>query len=394
MTLPALLDIQAALADRQIDGWLLYDFKGQNPTALSALGLTGKMLTRRWMAWIPRVGEPVLVHHAIEAQPFVGFEWRKVAYASWQSLDDVFRRLLPPGGRVAMEYWPGGGIPYLSRVDAGTVERIRSFGVEVVSSAHLVQWLLCRWDEAQVESHRRAAMQLEVAKEGAFHLIGERLRAGRPALEHEVQEYLMARFAEAGLVTDHPPIVAVGPHSGDPHYCPGADRPTEITRDQVVMIDLWAKENDPRACFADVTWMAYTGREPSDRVREVWDTVVRARDVGLESIRARAAAGETILGWQVDRVVRDYIHDRGFGEYFVHRTGHNIGANADHGDGTHLDDLETQDARPLVVDTCFSIEPGVYLPGEFGVRSEINVFFARTGPQVYTPAQTRLRLLG
>jgi Xaa-Pro aminopeptidase len=140
--------------------------------------------------------------------------------------------------------------------------------------------------------------------------------------------------------------------------------------------------------------MAYTGREPSERVREVWDTVVRARDVGLESIRARAAAGETILGWQVDRVVRDYIHDRGFGEYFVHRTGHNIGANADHGDGTHLDDLETQDARPLVVDTCFSIEPGVYLPGEFGVRSEINVFFARTGPQVYTPAQTRLRLLG
>lgn len=393
MTLPALLDIQAALADRQIDGWLLYDFKGQNPTALAALGLTGKMLTRRWMAWIPRVGEPVLVHHAIEAQPFADFPWRKLAYASWQSLDDIFRRLLPPGGRVAMEYWPGGGIPYLSRVDGGTVERIRAFGVEVVSSAHLVQWLLCRWDEGQVESHRRAAMQLEVAKEGAFHLIGERVRAGKPVLEHEVQDFLMARFADAGLITDHPPIVAVGPHSGDPHYCPGADRPTEIGRDQVVMIDLWAKENDPRATFADVTWMAFTGRNPSEKVREVWDTVVRARDVGLETIAARAAKGETILGWQIDRVVRDYIHDRGYGEFFVHRTGHNIGAHADHGDGTHLDDLETQDARPLVVDTCFSIEPGVYLP-EFGVRSEINVFFGREGPKVYTPAQRSLRLLG
>ena len=391
--LPSLTEIQEALAKQGLDGWLLYDFKGQNPTALAALGLTGKMLTRRWMCWLPRKGEPCLVHHAIEAQPFAGFEWPKRSYSSWQSLDAVLRALLPPGGRVAMEYWPGGGIPYLSRVDAGTVERVRAFGVEVASSAHLVQWLLCRWSEAQVESHRRAAMRLEVSKEAAFHLIGERVRAGKPAREHEIQDFLMQRFAEAGLITDHPPIVAVGPHSGDPHYCPGADRPTEIARDQVVMIDLWAKENDPQATFADVTWMAFTGRAPSDEIREVWDTVVRARDLGLQTIASRAARGETILGWEIDRAVRDYIDGRGYGEYFVHRTGHNIGAHADHGDGTHLDDLETQDARPPVVDTCFSIEPGVYLP-EFGVRSEINVFFAADGPKVYTPAQTSLRLLG
>ena len=391
--LPAVTEIQAALAERGLDGWLLYDFKGQNPTALSALGLAGKMLTRRWMAWIPRKGEPLLIHHAIEAQPFAELPWRKSAYASWQSLDTLLRAILPPGGRVAMEYWPGGGIPYLSRVDAGTVERIRAFGVEVCSSAYLVQWLLCRWTEAQVESHRRAAMHLEVAKEAAFHLIGERVRAGRPVPEHEVQALIMSRFAEAGLITDHPPIVAVGPHSGDPHYCPDAARPTAIERDQVVMIDLWAKENAPEATFADVTWMAYTGRTPSDKVREVWDVTVRARDVGLSSIAARFEQGETILGWQVDRVVRDYIGDRGYGEFFVHRTGHNIGAHSDHGDGTHLDDLETQDARPLMVGTCFSIEPGVYLP-EFGMRSEIDVFLSEAGPVVYTPAQKSLRLLG
>ena len=378
--LPEIKVVQEALTEQRLDGWLLYDFKGQNPTALSALDRVGKMLTRRWMCWLPRIGEPCLIHHAIEAGPFADLQMPKASYASWQSLDALLRRLLPTGGRVAMEYWPGGGIPYLSRVDAGTVERVRAFGVEVVSSAHLA-------------SHRRAAMQLEVAKEGAFQLIGDRLRAGRPALEHEVQDFLMQRFAEGGMITDHAPIVAVGPHSGDPHYVPSADLPTPIERDSVVMIDLWAKENDPRATFADVTWMAFTGREPPERVREVWDVVVRGRDLGLSTIAERHGRGETMLGWQIDRVVRDYIGGRGYGEAFCHRTGHNIGANADHGDGTHLDDLETQDARPLMVDTCFSIEPGVYLP-EFGVRSEINVVLEASGPKVYTPAQRSLRLLG
>ena len=382
-------EIQDALAERGVDGWLLWDFRGQNPTAVSALDLGGHLLTRRWAYLVPRDGEPVLLVHRIEAGSMPPRAGSRTTYAGYRELHERLAEMLSGRRRVAMEYCPLGAIPYLSRVDAGTVELVRSLGVEVVSSADLVQHFLCRLSPGQIETHRRAAVAIDRAKDEAFRFIAERIRAGRPALETEVQAEIMGSFARAGLVTDHPPIVAVDSHAGDPHYVPRAAVARPCATNSLVLIDLWAKENDAAAVFADVTWMGYAGERVPDSIVEVFDVVLAGRDLGLETVRSRHAAREPLEGWMVDRAVRDFITARGFGEWFVHRTGHNIGAHADHGDGANLDDLETHDTRALVPGLCFSIEPGVYLP-QFGVRSEINVVLERDGPKVYTPAQREL----
>ena len=382
-------EIQAELTARGLDGWLLWDFRGQNPTAVAALGLGGHMLTRRWAYWIPRDGEPALLVHRIEQGSMPRRQGSVVTYGGYRELHDRLRRWLAGRRRVAMEYCALGAIPYLSRVDAGTVELVRSFGVEVASSADLVQQFLCRLSPAQIETHRRAALTIDRAKDDAFRFIAARVGAGRPALETEVQAAIVEAFAQGGLITDHPPIVAVDAHAGDPHYVPRAETASPCAAGSLVLIDLWAKENDPAAVFADVTWMGYIGETAPARVAEVWEVVVGGRDLGLETVQRRYGAAEPLEGWMVDRAVRDFIAARGYGEHFVHRTGHNIGAHADHGDGANLDDLETHDTRPLVPGLCFSIEPGVYL-AEFGVRSEINVVLEANGPRVYTPVQREL----
>ena len=382
-------EIQDYLAEHDLDGWLLWDFRGQNPTALGALALEGHMLTRRWAYLVPRAGEPVLLVHAIEAGSMPKRPGRILTYAGYRELHERVSALLGGRRRVAMEYCPLGSIPYLSRVDAGTVELVRSFGVEVVSSADLVQQFLCRLSAAQVDSHRRAALAIDRAKDEAFRFIGERIRAGRPALETEVQSRILEEFASEGLLTDHPPIVAVDHHAADPHFVPRAELATPCAAGSLVLIDLWAKENDPAAVFADVTWMAYTGTAPPARIAEVFAAVVSARDLGVETVRRKHASGERLEGWMVDRAVRDFLRERGYGERFPHRTGHNIGANADHGDGANLDDWETHDTRALVEGLCFSIEPGIYLD-DFGVRSEINVVLEAGGPRIYTPPQRDL----
>ncbi len=386
--------IQDHLAEHGLDGWLLWDFRGQNPTALAALDLAGHLLTRRWAYLVPREGEPVLLVHRIESGSLPRRPGRVVRYAGYHELHDRLREILAGRRSVAMEYCALGAIPYLSRVDAGTIELVRSFGTEVVSSADLVQHFLCRLTADQIDSHRRAALAIDRAKDDAFRFVAERIRAGRPALETEVQHRIMEAFECAGLITDHPPIVAVDAHAGDPHYVPRAEVARPCAEGSLVLIDLWAKENDPAAVFADVTWMGFAGQSPPARVAEVFDTVVRARDLGLDTVRQRYGVRERLEGWMVDRAVRDFIAARGFGDFFVHRTGHNIGAHADHGDGANLDDLETHDTRALVAGLCFSIEPGIYLP-EFGVRSEINVVLEEEGPRVYTPPQRELvRILG
>ena len=382
-------DIQRALAERALDGWLLWDFRGQNPTAVAALGLAGHLLTRRWAYWIPRSGQPVLLVHKIEvgSMPTPAGEIR--TYAGYRELHGRLHELLAGARRIAIEYCELGAIPYLSRVDAGTVELLRSFGVEIASSAELVQDFLCRLTAAQIESHRRAALAIDRAKDDAFRLIRDRIRAGRPALETEVQAFLMERFRRGGLITDHPPIVAVDAHAGDPHYVPRAEVARPCAEGSLVLIDLWAKEDGASAVFADITWMGYAGARVPQRIATVFDVVRDARDLGLETVRRMHASGERIEGWMIDRVVRDFITVQGFGERFVHRTGHNIGAHADHGDGANLDDLETHDVRPLVPGLCFSIEPGIYLE-DFGVRCEIDVVLEAEGPVVYTPPQTAL----
>jgi Xaa-Pro aminopeptidase len=382
-------EIQTFLSEHDLDGWLLWDFRGQNPTAIAALGLGGHMLTRRFAYFVPREGEPVFLVHKIEAGSVPRPAGTLATYAGWVELRTLLERILRGRHRVAMEYCPLGAIPYLSRVDAGTVELVRSFGVEVVSSADLVQHFLCRLDARQIESHARAALVLDRVKDEAFRAIGERIRAGRPALETEVQGWISEMFAKAGLVTDHPAIVAVDAHAGDPHYVPRADVAKPCAEGSLVLLDLWGKENDASAVFADITWCGFAGSSVPPRIAEVFDVVVAGRDVGLETVRKATAERRRLEGWEVDRAVRDFIAARGFGDFFVHRTGHNIGAAADHGDGANLDDFETHDTRALVEGLCFSIEPGVYLP-EFGIRSEIDVVIEADGAKVYTPPQREL----
>jgi Xaa-Pro aminopeptidase len=289
-----------------------------------------------------------------------------------------------------MEYCPQGAIPTLSRVDAGMLELVRSFGVEVVSSGDLVQRFLCRWDEQQVASHRRALDAIDAAKDAAFALIAGAHRRGEDPLETEVQRFLVQRFEEADLETDHPPIVAVNGHAGDPHYEPSERTPTPVRRGDLVLIDLWARGKGPRDVFADITWVGFCGDRPPAKLEEIFRITVEARDKGLAALEQAFRAGRTLCGFEVDRVVRDHIAGKGYGERFVHRTGHSIGTRV-HGDGANLDDLETHDTRPLVTGLGFSIEPGIYLPDEgLGVRSEIDVFLAADGPKVFGPMQREL----
>ena len=318
---------------------------------------------------------------------------RRERYASWASLREALARLLgglPRGARVAMEYFPEGAIPYLSRVDAGTLELVRGYGVEVVSSADLVQRFLCRWDEPQVESHKRALTAIDAAKDAAFARIGEALRRDELLSETDVQGFLMEQFREADLETDHPPIVAVNAHAGDPHYAPSETTPTPIRKGDLVLIDLWARGKGERDVYADITWVGFCGDHPPEKLETIFRITADARDIGLATVTRAHREGRTLQGWEVDRAVRDHIASNGFGDKFVHRTGHSIGTNV-HGDGANLDDLETHDTRPLVTGLAFSIEPGIYLPEEgLGVRSEIDVFLAPEGPRVFSEIQREL----
>jgi len=391
MDLPTL---RRALGELGLDGWLLYDFHGQNPTAVNVLGLAGKMLTRRFFVLFPREGEPILVVHAIERTQFPPeLPGRREVYASWTSLRDALARAfgaLPRGAKVAMEYFPGGAIPTLSRVDAGTMELVRSYGVEVVSSADLVQRFFCRLDPAQVESHRRALAAIDAAKDAAFARIGEAHRRGQEPLETEIQSFLMDRFRDAGLETDHPPIVAVNGHAADPHYAPSGTTPTPIRPGDLVLIDLWARGTGPRDVYADITWVGWCGAGPPARLVRIFRVAADARDAGLDALRRAHAERKTLAAFEVDQVVRGVVEAAGLGSRFVHRTGHSIETRV-HGDGANLDDLETHDTRPLVPGLCFSIEPGIYLPDEgLGVRTEIDVFLADDGPKVFSKIQTEI----
>ncbi|HEU4383941.1 MAG TPA: Xaa-Pro peptidase family protein [Anaeromyxobacteraceae bacterium] len=390
MDVPAL---QRALAESGLEGWLLFDFQGQNRTALEALGLSGHMLTRRWFYLVPRAGEPTLLVHAIEHGSFPKeVPGRRVPYASWQSLREALRGLLEPlrGKRVAMEYYPEAAVPALSRVDAGTLELVRGHGVEVVSSAALVQRFVCRWSPHQLASHVRALRAIDDAKDAAFAYVGESHRRGYQPTETQVQALLMKRFADAGLTTDHPPIVAVNAHAGDPHYVPSEKTPTPIRPGDLLLIDLWAKGKDPNDVYADITWVGYCGDRPPRKLAEIFQVAAEGRDLGLSTVERAFAEKRTLQGWQVDRAVRDHIASKGFGERFVHRTGHSIGQNV-HGDGANLDDLETHDTRELVEGLAFSIEPGIYLPEEgLGVRTEIDVVMTGEGPKVFSKVQREI----
>lgn len=372
-----LSEIQSALTELKIEAWLLYDFRGINPISQNAAGLTEKNITRRWYCLITPQGEPHWLIHKIETSNFTDVPGRISLYAGWQELNEEMQSLLSNVKSVAMEYSPNAAIPYISRVDAGTLEWVRSLGVEIHSSAELAQYIEARLSEEQFLGHEKSAHLILQAKDYAFKWIGDQLKAGHNITEYEVQQQIMHQFDQMGLTTNHPPIVAVNANSADPHYAPSATITERIQPNDFILIDLWAKQKDPNAVFADTTWVAYAGSTVPDKYVKIFEIVREARDRAVAFIQEKWEAKEAIPGYTVDDCVRGYITEKGYGEYFIHRTGHNIGTVI-HGNGANLDNLETRDERILIQGVCFSIEPGIYLP-DFGVRTEIDVFLAEQG---------------
>ena len=370
-------EIQRELTTLGLDAWLLYDFRGINPIAQNVAGLAEAHITRRWFCLIPTRGEPRWLVHKIETSNFVDVPGTTTLYAGWQELNEAMRALLTDVKTVAMEYSPDAAIPYISRVDAGTLEWIRAFGVEVRTSAELAQRIEARLNAAQAAGHQAAARSVLQAKDYAFTWIGSRLREGKTITEYDVQQEILGQFETMNLITDHPPIVAANAKSSDPHYAPTATDTQKIKVGDFILIDLWAKQKEPDAVFADTTWVAYAGKTVPAQYVEIFEIVREARDRAVRFIRERWDVGEPVHGYAVDDCVRGYITEKGYGEFFIHRTGHNIGTVI-HGNGVNLDNLETRDVRTLIPGVCFSIEPGIYL-SDFGVRTEIDVFLAGPG---------------
>ena len=366
--------IQRALADERLDGWLLYDFHGSNPIAQQLTGLAGgvHMTTRRWYYLIPAAGEPRALVHAIEQHNLDHLPGTRILYAGREQLEAGLTALLGSAKRVAMEYSPDCAIPYVSRVDAGTAEAIRKRGVEILSSGDLVQQFEATWSAAQLALHQEASAALYRIKDRAFEEASGALAAGRRQTEYDLQQLMVGWFREEGLVSDAPPVVALGANAGNPHYLPTAEHNKVITGDDVLLLDLWGKKAQPGAVFADITWVGVTSRQVPAEPAAAFQAIVNARDTAVQLVQARAAAGEDLRGWQVDRAARQVLEDSGYGKWVLHRTGHSLGENV-HGNGTHLDDYETHDERRLVPRTGFTIEPGLYFE-RFGVRTEINVY--------------------
>jgi Xaa-Pro dipeptidase len=363
--------IQKALRERNIDAWLFYDHHHRDPIAYRVLGLPGGlMVTRRWYYLIPAKGDPVKLVHKIEAGHLDTLPGAKRQYAGWQELFDSLKTLLAGQRDIAMQYSPNNIVFTVSLVDAGTMDMIRGLGKNVVSSQDLVAQFEATLTEEQIRTHFAARDRIDAITAAAFPEIGRRVRSGGTT-EHEIQQWFMEAFARENLVTDDPPIVAVNANSGNPHYEPRADRPVPIREGDLVLLDVWAKQNTPGAVYYDITWMGFVGKTPSDRQREIFNIVTGARDAGVKTVQDGIAAGKPIAGWEVDRAVRGHIKRAKYGDYFIHRTGHSIGTEV-HANGANMDDLEIHDERRILPNSCFSIEPGIYLP-EFGVRSEVNV---------------------
>jgi Xaa-Pro aminopeptidase len=378
-----LTEIQQSLRDASLDGWLFYDHHERDPLAYRVLGFRpARHVTRRWYYLIPAQGEPRALVHRIEPNMLDELPGSKSVYSSWTLQVEGLRGLLAGATRVAMQYSPNNAVPYVSMVDAGTVELVRSLGVEVVTSADLIQYFEARWTDAQLESHLEAGRRVDEVCRAAFQEIARR----GSTTEWEIKNFVLDSFERAGLYTDHGPIVGVNANAANPHYEPTGDLHAAIRKGDVVLLDMWAKlANVPNSVYYDITWTGYYGAEPPSEVVNVFDVVRGARDNAIEFVKTRH---RDAAGWQVDDAARSYIQARGFGEFFVHRTGHSIGEDV-HGSGANMDNLESHDERRLIPRTCFSIEPGIYLP-KFGIRSEVNMYIAESGARVTGAIQTAL----
>ena len=377
-------EIQAALTASGLDGWLLYDFRGINPIAAGMLGFEG-LSSRRAVAWLPANGIPVALMHAIELDAWRKWPatWGRRVYQSWQSLESEIRSVVD-GKRVAMEYSPGDAVPYLDRVPAGVIDMVRGCGATIISSADLVTQFYAVLTANELRSHASSAEIIAQIGPAALRMAAAAARAGNPMNEFEVQQWILAQFAAHGLVTTHPSNVSVGANSANPHYEPAADRHALVTMDQVLLIDLWAGE--PGQPLADQTWMAIIGAPADGDVMPVWAAIRDARDAAISVVRDACAQKRLVRGAEVDDVARAVITARGFGAAFTHRTGHSIDARDLHGSGPHMDGFETREERQLLPGVLFSVEPGVYLGGRFGMRTEVNVAITLTGDMLVTPA--------
>ena len=370
--------VQAAIREFGFDGWLLYDFRGSNILAQRVADLSEKKLSRRWFYYVPASGEPKKLVHAIEPAALDHLPGSsKTVYRRWQDLETGVGELVIGAKKIAMEYSPRNANPYIGKVDAGTIELVKSYHVDIEPSGDLIQLFEATWDDAQEKSHFEAAVHCRAAYDIAFQFIADEIRAKGSVTEGAVQTRIMKHFADNKMTTYSPPIVGVGPHSGDPHYETTAASNAPIRPGDFVLIDLWAKLDKPRAVYADYTRVAFVGSEVPEKYAKVFAIVAAARDAGIKCVRDTFEKGEPLLGWQIDAATRAVIEQAGYGEQYTHRTGHNIGQEV-HGNGAHIDGLETREDRRIIRRTCFSIEPGIYLP-EFGVRSEVDVYIDKDG---------------
>jgi Xaa-Pro aminopeptidase len=383
--------IQAALRERNIDAWLFYDHHHRDPIAYRVLGLPAElMVTRRWFYLIPAQGDPIKLVHKIEAGHLDSLPGSKRQYAGWQELFDQLKAMLASYRDIAMQYSPNNSVFTISLVDGGTVELLRGLGKNVVSSADLVAQFEATWSEEQIKTHFQARDSVDAITAAAFQEIGRRARNGGTT-EHEIQQWFLEAFRREDLLTDDPPIVAVNANSGNPHYEPRADHPVPIRKGDFVLLDVWGKKNTPGAVYYDITWTGFVGEVPSGRMFEVFAIVRDARDAGVKTVIDAISAGRRIAGWEVDRATRSHIQKAGYGNYFIHRTGHSIGTDV-HANGANMDDLEIHDERQILPNSCFSIEPGIYLP-EFGVRSEVNVLARAKSAEVTGKIQREIVII-
>jgi Xaa-Pro dipeptidase len=365
-------EIQADLRAARLDGWLFYDFRGRDPIAHRILDLPNAMRTRRWFYFVPAKGTPKKLVHKIETESLVTLPGETLYYSGQDELRKNVKKILGRAKNLAMQYSPKNAIPYVAMVDAGTVELVKSGGVKVLTSADLVQKYEACWTPQQLQSHLEAGKSIDRIVREAFALAAKGVRDKKPLTEVALQQWILAEFEKDDITTDEGPDVAVNAHASDPHYAPSNERPTEIREGDLLLLDVWGKLRFSGSVYYDVAWVGYLGAKVPEKFDKVFKVIVRARDNAVAFIQSSIAAGKPPQGWQVDRAARSVIEKAGYGKYFIHRTGHNIGQTV-HGNGVNMDGFETHDSRHLIPGTCNSVEPGIYLP-EFGMRSEVNVY--------------------
>jgi Xaa-Pro dipeptidase len=383
--------IQSDLRAAKLDGWLFYDFRGRDPIAQGILQLPAGMRTRRWYYFVPAKGTPRKLVHKIETESLAALPGETLFYAGQEELRKNLGKLLGRAKNVAMQYSPKNAIPYVAMVDAGTVELVRSCGVKVVSSADLVQKYEACWSQEQLESHLAAGVVIDRVVREAFQLAAKNVREKKTFTEYDLKQWILKEFESAGIAVDQGPDIAVGPHASDPHYGPTLETASPIREGDLLLLDVWGKTKAAGSVYYDITWVGYLGAKVPEKMAKIFGIVRDARDQAVELIQSNIAAGKPLQGWQVDKAARKVIEKAGYGKYFFHRTGHNIGQTV-HGNGVNMDGLETHDVRHLIPKTCNSIEPGIYLP-EFGIRSEVNMYIGEKEARVTGAVQKEILAL-